>query len=68
LTGVLKTTRRQIAVITISLVASLARTQHRDTPQPAVQNPSPMADKTRAHERIQQQKYPGFEFKILFSR
>ncbi len=31
----------------------------------AQQNPSPMADQTRAHKRVPQQKYPGLEFKIF---
>jgi hypothetical protein len=57
--------RRFAVLASLLLVASFARTQDRDTPQPAVQNPSPMADKTRAHQRIQQQKYPGIEFKIF---
>ena len=38
--------------------------QPNDAPRPAAQNPSPMVEKTRAHERVPQQKYPGVEFKI----
>jgi hypothetical protein len=49
----------------ILLLGSFARPQQNDAARPAAQNPSPMTDKTRAHERIPQQKYSGLEFKIF---
>jgi len=55
----------QITLIAVLLLASIAGAQQADLPKPAAQNPSPMAEKTRAHERVPQQKYPGLEFKIV---
>jgi len=49
----------------ILTVTVLANAQQHDRTRSAAQNPSPMADQTRAHERIPQQKYPGLEFKIF---
>lgn len=57
--------RRYAVLAILLLLAPFARTQNRNTSQAAAQNPSPMTDHTRAHERIQQQKYPGIEFKIF---
>jgi len=36
-----------------------------ENPKPPAQNPSPMVEKSRAHERVPPQKYPGLEFKII---
>ncbi len=53
------------ALIIIGAFPALLAAQPTDTPKPAAQNPSPMIEKTRAHERVPQQKYPGLEFKIV---
>jgi len=53
------------ALIIIGVLPVFLSAQQNDTPKPAVQNPSPMVEKTRAHERVSQQKYAGLEFKIV---
>ena len=53
------------AIIIIGAFPALLAAQPTDAPKPAAQNPSPMIEKTRAHERVSQQKYPGLEFKIV---
>lgn len=54
----------QIILMVILLLATSATAQQTDLPKPAAQNPSPMIEKSRAHERVPPQKYPGLEFKI----
>jgi|GEM_PF-6099658 len=49
----------------ILTVTVLANAQQHDRTRSAAQNPSPMVDQTRAHERVPQQKYAGLDFKIL---
>jgi hypothetical protein len=49
----------------VPLWAVISFAQTFDTPKPTSQNPSPMVDRTRVHERIPQQKYPGIELKIF---
>ncbi len=44
------------------LLAGCASRQ--DAPLPVPQNPSPMVDYTRAHERIEERAYPGLRFTI----
>ncbi len=51
-------------LIIIGALPAFLLAQPNDAPQPAAQNPSPMVEKTRAHERIPQQNHPGLEFKI----
>lgn len=51
-------------LIIISVLPAFLLAQPNDAPKPAAQNPSPMVEKTRAHERVPQQKYSGVEFKI----
>ncbi|MCI0699132.1 hypothetical protein L0337_44910 [candidate division KSB1 bacterium] len=46
------------------LCVAFAHAQQKDGPKPAAQNPSPMVENTRAHERIPTQKFPGIEFTI----
>jgi hypothetical protein len=52
------------AIYVILFNAVLVRAQQNDSLKPAAQNPSPMVDNTRAHERIATQKFPGIEFTI----
>jgi hypothetical protein len=54
----------QITLVAILFLAAVADAQQTDLPKPAAQNPSPMVEKTRTHERVSQQKYPGLEFQI----
>jgi len=53
------------AVIIIGALPVFLLAQQNDAPKSAAQNPSPMVEKTRAHERVPQQKHPGLEFKIV---
>lgn len=43
---------------------AFAHAQQKDGSKPAAQNPSPMVENTRAHERIPTQKFPGIAFTI----
>jgi hypothetical protein len=52
------------AICLILISAVLAGAQQNDRPKPAAQNPSPMVENTRKHERIPSQKSPGIEFMI----
>ena len=53
------------AIIFSLLFNAFAPAQQNDAAKPAAQNPSPMVEKSRAHERIPQQDFAGFEFKIF---
>lgn len=56
--------RRLAAVMAVLLPVAVARAQPSDLARPAPQNPSPMADHIRTHERIPQQQQAGREFQI----
>ncbi|MCG3120778.1 MAG: hypothetical protein ALAOOOJD_03618 [bacterium] len=57
--------KRSVAVLAILLPIAVARAQPHELAPPAPQNPSPMADHIRRHERIPPQKPAGLEFKIV---
>jgi hypothetical protein len=46
------------------ILFSVVFAQQPNGPKPAAQNPSPMVENTRVHERIPAQKFPGIEFTI----
>jgi hypothetical protein len=56
--------KKYLAFCHVLMVHSVAFAQQSDSPKSGAQNPSPMADQTRRHERLPSQKYPGLEFKI----
>src|SRR4051812_21833854 len=56
--GAIMNTRLAWRALAIGMLASSAAAQAQ-TPPPAAQNPSPMAESTRAHERLVQKEFDG---------
>ena len=56
--------------VTLASVLCSANARQEDSTKVASQNPSPMVDYTRSHERIEQKEYPGvaFELQGMFSK
>jgi hypothetical protein len=57
-------------VVSLTLSVTLVSPAQQDRTKVASQNPSPMTESVRKHERIEQKEYPGLTFEIrdLFSR
>jgi hypothetical protein len=63
-------TRFEISLLMLVLLGQYAGARQQDSTKVASQNPSPMTEETRKHERIEQKDYPGivFEIRSLFSK
>ena len=63
-------TRMHVTLMILVLLGQCAVARQQDSAKVASQNPSPMTDETRKHERIEQKEYPGaaFEIRSLFSK
>jgi hypothetical protein len=59
-----------IGLVAFIVIGQCAFARQQDSTKVASQNPSPMEDETRAHERIENKQYPGvvFEIRDLFSK
>jgi hypothetical protein len=62
--------RLQVSLVVLIVLGQCAFARQQDGTKVAPQNPSPMEDETRAHERIENKEYPGIAFEIrdLFSK
>jgi hypothetical protein len=53
-----------IKIYVLSLIIISAANAQKDTLKPASQNPSPMVENTRTHQRIEKKEYKGLQFII----
>ncbi len=65
----MKVTSLLLGLTSVAIVYEAAQARQVDSARVASQNPSPMVEYTRSHERIEQKDYPGiaFEMRGLFS-
>jgi hypothetical protein len=57
-------TRNRTLLVMLVLLGHCAMARPQDSTKAAPQNPSPMADETRKHERIEKKEYAGIRFEL----
>jgi hypothetical protein len=53
-----------VVLFTLTIACCATQARQEDSVKVASQNPSPMVDHTRSHQRIEQKQYPGLAFEL----